>query len=338
MPIPFLLAAILTAPLQAATVQETFEIRPLHDRVYAALVVDRPPHYAFASSLIVLGDSGVLIVDTQQSPAAARDLVRALTALTDRPVRWVVNTHWHPDHVFGNVAWKEAFPDAVILGHRTLLHDVPDRAGDHVRREIEELPASIADRRRWLAQGHRDGTPLDSAGREAVAYSLGVRQRQLEQLRGLRLLPPDRPVDDSLTLDLGGITVRLLHVGPAHTAGDLVVHVPQARVLAVGDLLEWSTPWLDGACPAGWARALRRLQDLPADSILMSHGPVADPPFLALYADLMAAIAGGEDLAPFREPLAAIGIGDAAFHRFVAGVPDALATSPAPPGCPAMPR
>ena len=311
-----LLAALqVAAPQQAAA--QTFEIHRLHDRVHAALVVPRPPHYAFASSLVVIGDSGVLIVDTQQSPDAARDLVRLLPTITDRPVRWIVNTHWHGDHVYGNIAWKQAFPDAIILGHRSLLRDVPGRAADYRDQEIRDLPASIDQRRRWLADGHRDGVPLDSAARAAVAYSLDLRQRYLAQLRDLPLLPPDRPIDDSLTLDLGGIAVRLLHVGPAHTPGDLVVLVPDARVLAVGDLLEWGTPWIDGACVSGWARALDRLRDLPADTILMSHGPLAGPDFLGLYADLLDALATSADLEPFRAPLARTGVSDAAFDRFL---------------------
>ena len=332
MPMIQILAAALLVQSPAPG-QSTFEIRPLAPRGHAALVVLRPPHYAFASSLVVVGDSGVLIVDTQQSPAAARDLVRALPSITDRPVRWIVNTHWHPDHVFGNGAWKDAFPAARIIGHRSLLHDVPGRAAAMRDQDLADLPPSIELRRRWLAEGHRDGAPLDSAARADLEYSLRLRQDQLAQLRDLRILAPDSTFSDSITLDLGGIATRLIHVGPAHTAGDVVVHVPGAGVLAVGDLLERGAPWLDGACPGGWARALRRLMDLEATTILMSHGPIAGPAFLDLYARLMDAIANGRDLAPFGPRAAELGLSPEAFDRFAAAAPALVAAADSTGAC-----
>lgn len=304
--------SILTAQVDA----ETFRIQEVRPGIHAALVVSRPPEYAFANSLVVVGDSGVLIVDTQQSPAAARALLRRLPSLTDKPVRWIVNTHWHADHVFGNVVWKEAFPDAVVIGHRSLVDDVPGLAGAYRDDQVTQLPRTIEERRLWLAEGERNGTALTAEERRGIEYSLELRERYLEQLTPLRLFPPEIAVDDSLTIELGGIDARLLHMGPAHTRGDLAVHLPDAGVLAVGDLLEWSVPWLEGACVSGWADALRRIEHLAPESIVMSHGAVVEHGFLALYADLLEALAAGDDIGPFRHGLASAGVDVAGFDRF----------------------
>lgn len=306
---------------------ETFTLHQLHPRVYAAVVVDRPAEYAFSNSLVVVGDSGVLVVDTQASPDAARALIRIVRSFTDIPVRWVVNTHWHGDHVQGNVAYREAFPGVTFLGHRSLVEDVPDRTEAARLDEMAKLPASIEDRRRWLRENSRGGVPLDSAARAAVAYSAHMRERYLDQLLTLRLIPPDVVIDDSMTLSLGGISVRLVHAGPAHTRGDVAVHVPEAGVLAVGDLLEWGLPWLQGACVAGWAAALRRLGEVQATSIVMSHGPTATPPFLEAYAELLGAITEQKDLGPFYDGLSVTGVTPATFDRFAVAAASARADS-----------
>lgn len=332
--------ALLAMAVLTAQEPQTFDLEQLHPRVHAAVVVPNPPHYAFANSLIVVGDSAVLVVDTQQSPGAARALIRALPAVTDRPVRWIVNTHWHADHVFGNAAWREAFPDVRIVGHRSLRSDVPERAAAYRDEQIEALPRAIRERETWLAEGRVNGEPLDAAARAAVGRSLDIRRRYLAELSGLPIVPPDIVMDDTLTIDLGGVTARLTHVGPAHTGGDLVVYVPDARILAMGDLVEWGTPWLEGACVGGWAAALDRTTAMGADRILPSHGPVVGPEFLALYRDLLAALASRGPLQPFRDRFAAAGVGvggaagggaaggsSSAFDRLVASVPSVTAAA-----------
>ncbi len=317
-----LTAAALAASLLAAQDAETFRVETLHPGVHAALVVPNPPDYAFANSLVIAGDSAVMIVDTQQSPGAAEALLRMLPSLTDRPVRWIVNTHWHADHVFGNQAWRDAFPDARIVGHRSLLDDVPERTRAYRDELLEALPREIEEREGWLANGEAAGRPLTDDDRSAVERGLALRRRYLAQLAELRVLPPDMVVDDSLTLDLGGLAVRMEHVGPSHTRGDMIVHVPDAGVTAVGDLLEWGTPWLDGACVPGWVDALVRVRRLvmgrgDGARLLPSHGPVVGPDFLALYEELLAAVADGADLEPFRSRLDAAGVDVSGFDGFV---------------------
>lgn len=324
-----LTAAALAASLLASQDAETFRIETLHPGVHAALVVPSPPDYTFANSLLIAGDSAVMIVDTQQSPGAAEALLRILPSLTDQPVRWIVNTHWHADHVFGNQVWKDAYPDARIIGHRSLLEDVPERARAYRDELLEALPREIEEREGWLADGEVAGRPLTEEDRAAVERGLALRRRYLGQLTDLRVLPPDVVVDDTLTVDLGGLTVRMEHVGPSHTRGDMIVQVPEGGVTAVGDLLEWGTPWLDGACVPGWVDALGRVRGMARGvdepRLLPSHGPVVGLGFLVLYEELLSAVVEGRDLEPFRSRLESVGVGVAGFDGFAqaAGAPGA---------------
>jgi glyoxylase-like metal-dependent hydrolase (beta-lactamase superfamily II) len=254
-----------------------FTLEGMGPGVYAALVLPRPDAAAFANSMIVVGEEGVLVVDTQASPSAAAALVRRVQALSDTPVRWVVNTHWHSDHVNGNQAWADAYPDVRFLAHPATVAGMRGEGATRRAEELATLPTSIDERRRWLEEGTGpDGAPLSTTQRDDLAYSLRLRSAYLDELRALRLVYPDGVVEDRMTLDLGGgRTVELIHPGPAHTRGDLVVWVPDAGALAAGDLLEDAAPWIEGADLAGWAEALERLQQLDGvRAVLPAHGGV----------------------------------------------------------------
>jgi cyclase len=329
-----LVAALLVA---APDTLRVFELDTLAEGVYVARVIPRPDAYAFANSLVVLGEDGVLVVDTQQSSTAAGVLVEIVRALTHLPVRWVVNTHWHGDHVYGNQAWADAFPDARFLAHPYTRAAMQDEGARRRDEELVSLPDGIDERRRWLAENvGPDGAPLTAAQREQVAYGLRLRLAYLDDLRALRWVLPEGTVTERTVLDLGGRNVELLPMGPAHTPGDVAVLVPDAEVLAVGDLLEEAAPWIEGADLAGWARALGELRAIEGVRFIVpAHGGVqTDSRLLDGTAALLEAVvqaagdlhrrgltpeegAAGLDFETHRPFLGSLGVEDDAFDAFV---------------------
>ncbi|MDH5805754.1 MAG: MBL fold metallo-hydrolase, partial [Gemmatimonadota bacterium] len=262
----------LGAQVEADT-QKTFDVVEIRPGVFAGLVVPSPPMYAFANSLIVIDEQGVLVVDTQQSPSAARALIAEIKDLTDLPVRWVVNTHWHGDHVYGNQSYREAFEVVEFVGHHETAQGVLEEGAAQLAEEIEEMPASIEARRTWMAEGKGPGgqvlTAEDSA---SLMRSLSLREAQLRELEGLTLIPPNVTFGRNLKIDFSNHRVELMYFGPAHTRGDAVVYLPDIKLLAVGDLLEEALPWLEGADVVGWADALDSLSGLDVEYLLPSHG------------------------------------------------------------------
>lgn len=263
-------------PAAAQTADDPpFRIEELGEGVYAAVVNARPPMYVFANALIIVGADQVLVVDTHASPSAARALIRELRRITPLPVRTIVNTHWHGDHVYGNRVYADSFPDVRIIAHVNTAAAFGGPAQARLREELIELEVGVADRERWLATGlGPSGDSLDAAARARLERSLRLQRGQLQELRGLALLAPEGAVEDSLVLDVGGREVRLYFAGPAHTAGDLLVWIPSARILGAGDLLEQGVPYAAESYPAGWLAALNRIAQLDPATILPSHGGV----------------------------------------------------------------
>jgi quinoprotein relay system zinc metallohydrolase 2 len=217
---------------------------------------------------IIVGRDAVAVIDTGGSVAVGQALLDTVRKLTDKPIRYVINTHEHPDHIFGNAAF--AGLGATFVGHRN-------------------LPASMRAHGPFYLHSFRD-----VLGADAIAK--------------VRLIPPTLLVDNTMTLDLGDRQLLLTAwYPPAHTDCDLTILDQQTHTLFSGDLVFLDhIPVIDGSLN-GWLDVLPRLAKLPAERVVPGHGRrVAPWPqaldderryLLAVQADARKFIAAGTPLA-----------------------------------------
>ncbi len=188
----------------------------------------------------VVGSEAVAVIDTGGAYAVGAALKEAVRAITRLPVRYVINTHGHPDHVFGNAAFLDANaagagPAPQFIGH-ALLPGMLTVRGDTYRRKLKQQ--------------------LGDAAAEST------------------LMPPSVTVQDRLTLDLGRRKLELRAWPKAHTDNDLTVFDAASRTLWTGDLLfSERTPSIDGDAQ-GWLAAMAALDSMPAALAIPGHGPV----------------------------------------------------------------
>ncbi|KAB1128475.1 MBL fold metallo-hydrolase [Micromonospora sp. DT46] len=205
---------------------------------------------------LVVGDGAALLVDTLSTAGQAAELAAAARAVTPHP--WtLVNTHHHFDHCFGN-ATLAADPPRPVYAHELAAEAM--REPDRLRREAyAEL---------------RDAHPTLAA-----------------EVAGTELLAPTHTVHGETVLDVGGRRVVLRHPGRGHTAGDLVVHVPDVDVLVAGDLVEQSgPPAFEESYPLQWPDTVAELLRMttPATVVVPGHGEPVDAAFVrAQHAQLV---------------------------------------------------
>jgi cyclase len=326
-------AATTAPPPQEAA--GDFALQKLADGVYAA-IRKQPPLFSFdPNNVFIINEGDVIVVDANASLAATRELVAALRRLTDKPVRYVVNTHWHDDHIVGNQAWREAFPGVEFIAHASTLRDRPT-VGEANRQQMLAGGKAYAERlRRLVGEGKSlAGTPLADEERVNYLGDIAWIERALAEAPNVKIILPTLTVEDRLTLRRGKRTVDIRHLGRGHTAADLVVHLPEEGVVVTGDLVVWPIPLVGSTSyPAAYSATVEKLLGLKANIIVPGHGPVMrDDLYLRLTSRLLASLkdqtaaaaARGEtldqarrsvDLAEFRKAFA----GDSMLRRILFG-------------------
>lgn len=244
---------------------------------------------------------GVIVIDAQQHRGLATRFREAMAATLAKPLRILVNTHYHLDHVSGNIV----FADLPILAHRATLTELqaclgPLR-GDHW---------TIADTMTKLSMFYGANIQeLVPAGDPAWDW---FKQRVAPaEYEVIKVAPPTQTFADEFAFHLAGDTIHLPYWGPSHCVGHVPVIVERAKIAFMGDLLFVGRfPWLGDCDLDGWIAQLDRIARMDLDVVVPGHGPVAGLAEVASFRNLLAAIrsaveravkAGASEEAAIRE-------------------------------------
>ncbi|HKB12537.1 MAG TPA: MBL fold metallo-hydrolase [Vicinamibacterales bacterium] len=220
-----------------------------------------------ANSPIIVTEDETLVVDSEITPAAARALVADLKAVTDKPVRYVVDSHYHYDHAHGNQVFMK---DAQVIGHdntrKRMLGNVLEQYT--YLNSVEPIPARVASLRQ------RIGEEKDAAQKATLERQVANSLAYLEQVKETKVTPPAVTFDTAMTIVRGGREMRLLYLGRGHTDTDVVVYLPKERVVCTGDLMESVVSYMGDSFPQDWIATLDRLKALDFDTVMPGHGVV----------------------------------------------------------------
>lgn len=215
------------------------DLTRIAENVYSYVGIgNASPSNSFAANAgIVIGRDGILVVDTLISAKEGQRFLADIRKVSDKPIKYVVNTHTHLDHAFGNCVFEK-------LGASVISHE--------------------ADRKY-----------LDKAGegtlKNASAFGLTP-----EAMAGTEIAYPKVTFSDRLSVDLGGETVELIRTAPSHTAGSLIVYLPAKKLLFSGDILFTDFhPFLADGDIAGWTKTIDGMLAMDVEKIIPGHGPLS---------------------------------------------------------------
>ncbi len=208
------------------------------DHVYSYLDQEGSGANSFgANAGIIVGSKGVAVVDTLISAKEAELFLQQIRAVTDKPILYVIDTHFHLDHSFGNAVFKDQ--GALIINH-------------------EECDSAL-----------RKQGPGVLAGIENFGLTP-------EDMKGTRLAYADLVFEKQMRLDLGDVRAELIYVTPSHTKGSIIVYVAQEKTAFAGDILFTdSHPYMVDGDIGEWNNALDFLESLAAEKIIPGHGPLS---------------------------------------------------------------
>ena len=209
------------------------EIIELETGVFARL------HEGLTNAGIIVGDDSVLIIDSLRVPSFARDLIKDVKDITDKPIQFVIDTHSHWDHSWGN----EEFPDATIIGHKNCYAEMID---------VE-----------WNEQWRKKVTSSNDPWSEEGNI--------------VNITPPNMTFETSMQLYFGGRELDLKYFGRAHTSGDIYIHLPKEKIVFTGDVAQdGGVPYLGDCYPVDWPDTDNKLAALPIERFMSGHGPIGD--------------------------------------------------------------
>jgi cyclase len=219
-------------------------VKQLTPNVYA--YVQAKATWYWNNAGFIVGKDYVVVVDSLATVGLTRKFRDEIGKVTDKPIRYLINTHHHGDHIYAN----HIFSGATIISH------------DYCRREAVE-------------QGIRDPDLMNTIFPEF-------------DFRGIAVTPADITFDKQLALHMNEREIRLLHFGPGHTAGDIIVYLPEEGIIFAGDFIFlYSTPLGMEGSFAGWLRNLDVVANLDAKTYVPGHGPVCGVEGLNLCRDYL---------------------------------------------------
>ncbi len=244
-----------------------FEIKKLADGVYAA--IHKPGGRAICNAGIVDLGNATLVFDPFISPYAALELQRVITELGLSPVKYLVNSHYHNDHIRGNQVFKDASIYSTKITRDLIEKTEPEEFAD----ETKNLPGIIAKSDSTIAALPAD----DTIQKKELVFWNNYYKTILESHKILQTVLPDKMVSGKETIKGSKQSVELIDMGMGHTVSDLIVYIPKTKIIFTGDLLFIDGhPWIADANLDSLKNCLNKIKLMNPSIVIPGHGSVGN--------------------------------------------------------------
>lgn len=278
-------AGLAPAKAQVVARDATARMEKVGDGVYAILhehaTLDWPTEtmqWPHSNVGVIVGADGVLVVDSDYLPSRARADIALIRTVTDKPVKYLVNTHWHGDHTHGNGVYRKTFPNLLIAGAR---ENGPFISVNQARYASAVLAPTSAQRKTIAVL-----EPIYASGRDTSGRTLTADEKkrlgailtnlrfELTDIANVEVAPPTLLFDREMDLDLGKRHVVLHDWGRANSPADVTAWVPDQQVLFTGDIMVYPVPFTGASYPTLWIAVLAQIEQLPVRAMVPGHGIV----------------------------------------------------------------
>jgi glyoxylase-like metal-dependent hydrolase (beta-lactamase superfamily II) len=258
----------------SAALKHDFEMVQVANGIHAFIANESNSGAVQGNVIVITGDKSALLVDSGQFPSLADRMVAKVQELTQKPVRVLINTHWHGDHLLCNHIFREKFPGLVVVAHQNAKEPM-GRYYANWDEQVKGYPKFLVQLRAQLKSGKRkSGAPLDDEQKLGLQMDADDLEIIMPEMNRAKFEFPDMYFTKEISFDLGNREVKVTNYGWGNTAGDAVVYVPDAKVLITGDIVVYPTPYSFGSNHSEWIKVLNQLIAIGAEKIIPGHGPV----------------------------------------------------------------
>lgn len=247
--------------------QKLFDLERAADGVFFALA--RPQTVINCNAAVFVRSKDVVVVDAHSKPSAAAALIRQIRSeVTDKPVRYVINTHFHWDHMQGNQAYKQTGSQVDIISTETTKQNMSQYSMDRLKQSMEEMAKQVETLRERRAKA-------SSAAEKAFCEGeINHIQAYLAEIKDFALELPTITFDKTHVLQDAAFDLHLEWHGRSHTSGDVFVLCPQRRAIATGDASHCWVPNIGDGYPRQWPGTIDEVAKAEFEHVLGGHGPM----------------------------------------------------------------
>lgn len=260
-------------PLQADPFMPTFhELAP---GVWAGVREDNPRTPVMGTATFVISDKGVVVFDGGGSPLFAERIIEKIKSLTDKPVTHVAISHWHGDHNFGIQPFVVAFPNVQVITHRfthSVFNSKRIRYIDNYATSTPPYKATLQERLKTNKQ--ENGEPLTPTHRAYYERLVADADLIHEDSQRVKVPKPTITFDEKLTVRSGDRAIEFLYLGDGNTAGDIVMWLPEEKIVAAGDTVVHPIPYLFNVPPRRWSATMHNINALDYNILVPGHGDI----------------------------------------------------------------
>ena len=252
-----------------------FDFEELAPGVWAGVRPDGGRSPVMGNTTFVISDEGVVVFDGGGVPVMAEQIIDKIRSLTELPVTHVVVSHWHGDHNFGNYRFAEEYPGVEIIAHeftRDMFNTPRMNYLDAQRNFKEEIVPQL--------QAFVDARAMPD-GRELSDAAVAKFERVIDdadilevEVKRSKVTPPTITFTDKYVIETGDTHIELLFLGHGNTEGDIVMWLPEERIVSTGDIVVAPSPYAFNMPPRPWADTLRRIDALDFKVLVPGHGEV----------------------------------------------------------------
>ncbi len=241
------------------------------------------------NAVFVVTDQGVVLFDAGGYPVMGERIVAKVSSVTDKPITHVVISHWHGDHMRGLQGIVAAFPNVQIFAHPFSRDFVVSTQDKWLKRRVTMVPNIRKNVGAAIDKNvDMSGRPLTAKEKAWLESGLGEAEKIESENKRTEYIVPTATFTDQMTLYLGGREIRFMHLGNAHTAGDLIMWLPKEKIVATGDIVTAPVPLMPSPYTDEYVQVLGKIKALGFQTLVPGHGLVEhDGEYVDLLSDLI---------------------------------------------------
>jgi cyclase len=253
-----------------------YEVEKVVEDVYVLKPRNNPYRWVTANIVVIVNSDDVLVVDSGLLPEAGTEAIKEIKKITPKPVKYLINTHWHGDHWQGNEVFAKEYPGLEIIsaegGFKGIKRNgvmwVQTFYPKYLQMMIDNYEADV---KRGGFEGEK---PLDEAQMKELKEGLDQTKTDLESVKKIKLTLPTLTFSDKMTIRKGDREFQFFYLGIGNTIGDAILYLPKEKILIPGDLVVYPSPYESGAFSKEWVDTSKKLRDFDFNFLIPGHGRI----------------------------------------------------------------